>query len=800
MVLKSAKKAVLLLMVMTMIIACFTVMPATQIPLVAQAAGEYTGDDPAEMDLGVFNFNPDWKHYKPETPQGPYITACSGVKQGDLNFWDAEYNDSAWVDVTLPHTINDVDAFHSRADPNGDLGTYVGVVFYRKHFRLPSAYEGKKVFIEFEGVRQAAYVYLNGEMVGFYQAGVSAFGFDLSAHNLNFGDDENVIAVGIDCSGTWGGSSANVPLPANRPAGAWYNLTETRPGSEPGTNDGQRYVWNYHNFNTMQGGINKNVYLHVKDKIFQTLPLYANLQTQGTYVYPTDIDVANRSATINVEAEVRNEDAAKAVTMEVVLVDKKGDVVGSFESAPVNVPLATDISQNKTAHYTNVIVPNAYTVVSNVAPLPPIAQPGLTNPDDWGWRSVTKITASGIVKNLNLWSLDDPYLYDVYTILKDSSGNRLDVRKITTGFRKIVFKGNTPGNMGGIEINDEFVWLTGYAQRSTCEWASLGIAPDWLNDYDMGLVKESNANHVRWMHIAPPPSLVRASDKYGILVTVPCGDAEQDETGRSWVQRVELMRNVIIYFRNNPSVFTWEIGNNSVSNQHLTDMKITKDRLDPIAKGNRAIGCRQISASAASSTGMEYASYMEATASTTNGRDISPNMPFLEAEYMRDEAPRRVWDRYSPPDYDFKHIYSGSEQSSSTSSNPMRDGWDHTSEDLVVRGVSKYNIYWPNRVRGGSATPHFSGIAVLCWSDSDQHGRMPESQNARMSGRVDAVRVKKPSFYGFQAMQATEPALYLVGHWTYPDATEPGAYRYLTHTTSAYGTTYADRYFVLKFK
>ncbi len=52
--------------------------------------------------------------------------------------------------------------------------------------------------------------------------------------------------------------------------------------------------------------------------------------------------------------------------------------------------------------------------------------------------------------------------------------------------------------------NDKFVWLTGYAQRSSDDWAGLGQAyPDWMHDYNASLIRGSHANYIRWMHIAP---------------------------------------------------------------------------------------------------------------------------------------------------------------------------------------------------------------------------------------------------------------------------------------------------------
>jgi len=45
----------------------------------------------------------------------------------------------------------------------GDKGFFQGLGWYRKHFILPASAEGQKVFLEFEGLKQAAHFYLNGK-------------------------------------------------------------------------------------------------------------------------------------------------------------------------------------------------------------------------------------------------------------------------------------------------------------------------------------------------------------------------------------------------------------------------------------------------------------------------------------------------------------------------------------------------------------------------------------------------------------------------------------------------------------
>ena len=50
-------------------------------------------------------------------------------------------------------------------------------MFYRKHITIPESDAGKKLFLEFEAVRNSVYLYVNGAIVGYYEAGIAATGF-----------------------------------------------------------------------------------------------------------------------------------------------------------------------------------------------------------------------------------------------------------------------------------------------------------------------------------------------------------------------------------------------------------------------------------------------------------------------------------------------------------------------------------------------------------------------------------------------------------------------------------------------
>src|SRR6202011_5220633 len=132
------------------------------------------------------------------------------------------------------------------------------------------------------------------------------------------------------------------------------------------------------------------------------------------------------------------------------------------------------------------------------------------------------------------------------------------------------------------------------------------------------------------------------------------GDKESDATGRQWDQRVEAMRDSMIYFRNSPSILFWESGNHFITAAHMTQMHRLRQTWD--LYGGRAIGCRALSDNSAyGGTGaVDQAEYVGTMLDRHYSDYTRDRVPIIECEYTRDEAPRRVWDNYSPPDFGYK--------------------------------------------------------------------------------------------------------------------------------------------------
>jgi beta-galactosidase len=378
----------------------------------------------------------------------------------------------------------------------------------------------------------------------------------------------------------------------------------------------------------------------------------------------------------------------------------------------------------------------------------------------------TVLTAAGALRGARFWSTQDPYLYEVYTILK-VDGKTVDVDRVVTGFRKTEFKGGA--GTGGVYINDEFVYLKGYAQRSSDEWAGLGQAyPDWMHDYNSKLIRESHANYMRWMHVSPQRVDADSLARYGIIQVCPAGDKERDAMGRQWDQRLEVMRDSMIYYRNNPSILFWEAGNTVITVEHMQQMLELQRKWDP--KGGRVVGARgndNVAANTAITPIAGYFGVMIGQAPQTDqlsgpsamfrgySADRRDRAPIIETEDFRDEGARRFWDEYSPPYCGFKK--------------GPDDTYQYTSESFALAGVKRYWEYWENRISNpDKAHAKWSGYASIYFSDSDADGRQSSSEVARVSGKVDAVRLPKEIYFAHRVIQNDRPDLHILGHWSYP--------------------------------
>jgi beta-galactosidase len=237
-------------------------------------------------------------------------TFFNGVKIGGLGHFLPEYV-SAWDVVRhykIPHEIihyggkniisvrvfdgvggggiyNDgstiTEGIFESTSPGGSGGGYInaGTGWYRKVFKLPENIQGKRVFIEFDGVYMNSDVWLNGVHLGNRPYGYSSFQYELTSH-LKFGNEKNVLAVRAD---------------VKQPCSRWYS----------------------------GAGIYRHVRLTVKDPI--------HIAQWGTYV--TTPVVTENEATVRVETKIQNQSGStQQVTLETIIIDDMGLEVANSSS------------------------------------------------------------------------------------------------------------------------------------------------------------------------------------------------------------------------------------------------------------------------------------------------------------------------------------------------------------------------------------------------------------------------------------------------------------------------------------
>ncbi len=94
--------------------------------------------------------------------------------------------------VRLPHTVKQMPLHCS------DSTAYETVCGYRKKLNIPSDWEGKRLFLQFDGAGHIATVYLNGRQLAVHRCGYTAFRVEIT-DAVRYGG-EDLLAVKLDCT------------------------------------------------------------------------------------------------------------------------------------------------------------------------------------------------------------------------------------------------------------------------------------------------------------------------------------------------------------------------------------------------------------------------------------------------------------------------------------------------------------------------------------------------------------------------------------------------------------------------
>ena len=132
----------------------------TPFPTAPGAATGRPDDSPFRISL-----TGDWKfHWVPQPDQRP------------LDFFEPDFDASAWAEIPVPSNWEFEgygypvyrDEFYSfPANPPFIPHDDNPVGSYRRSFEIPAEWDGREIFINFDGVYSAFYVWVNGEYIGY---------------------------------------------------------------------------------------------------------------------------------------------------------------------------------------------------------------------------------------------------------------------------------------------------------------------------------------------------------------------------------------------------------------------------------------------------------------------------------------------------------------------------------------------------------------------------------------------------------------------------------------------------------
>ena len=251
----------------------------------------------------------DWKFFWSINPAGRAAAV-------DENFNETDFDDSGWDDITVPRNwqtyLNEDGSFKydpviysnqnypwiniegkfaevgTAPEKNNPVGTY------RHHFTVDKSWHGQQVFINFDGVESAMYLWVNGQYIGYAEDSFTRNEFNIT-DALNY-EGDNVIAVEV------------------------YRWCD---GSYIENQDFLRL-----------GGIFRDVYLQAKDEV-----------EIRDFTVVTDLDADYNNATLKVEADLRSvKEAAETVEVEAILYDADRNKVAEFSAAETVAGESTLIS------------------------------------------------------------------------------------------------------------------------------------------------------------------------------------------------------------------------------------------------------------------------------------------------------------------------------------------------------------------------------------------------------------------------------------------------------------------------
>ncbi|MFI5187175.1 MAG: beta-galactosidase GalA, partial [Chitinophagales bacterium] len=423
-------------------------------------------------------------------------------------------------------------------------------------------------------------------------------------------------------------------------------------------------------------GIYRHVWLNEYDNL--------HIADGGLFVYA---DIQSKNATVNIETTIENNNLSSAnCTVYSYITDRDGKKLAQTKEQPLS--LAID--------------------------------------------SKGTIKQKILLNNARLWSLEDPYLYRVVSIIK--SGNKvIDAIKQRFGIRSLRFDGEQ-----GFFLNGKHLKIQGMCNHQ--DHAGVGSAlPDYLQYYRVRLLKDMGVNACRTSHNPPTPEFLEACDSLGMLVL------DENRLLNSSSEYINQFERLILRDRNHPSVFLWSIANeegwiqtNSFGKRIAQTLIAKQKELDPSRTCTYAADVANVYKGVNEVIPVRGFNYRQFGAADYH-RD-HPNQPLLGTEMGSTVTTRGIYEKDSirayVPDEDITFPW-----------------WSSTAETWW--NLAAPNNYW---------------IGGFVWTGFDYRGEPTPFSWPNINshfGIMDMCGFPKNIFYYYQSWWSDKDVLHISPHWNW---------------------------------
>ncbi len=499
----------------------------------------------------ILPLNGTWKFNFARNP-GSRPWPAEDVGQEPRDFISPAFDASGWDDITVPNSwqvnfnadgtakydqaqyVNSANAWSRYAGGNTTTApaaptNYNGVGTYQRHFELPADWDGKQIFLNFDGI-SACYIWINGRTVGWTTDIWTHHEFDVTPY-VKTGDNVIVLQLIRWTSGSWlenqdmlrlSGIARNTYLMARNPEDIWDFEVSTTPDSAEALNSGQDTGWTLDLKTAVRDFSNQN-------------------RTSGE----------SKTVHYKLYDAAGNIVAQESKTAEYEYVNfSKDPVTGSANSTTETLPFGGGVRYTATPEITD---------STNIS------------------LAIPEFTAE--LEDPHLWSAEDPYLYKLVTYVDNGEETEYTCARIGFRYTTYVNATNAQTVTNGVFVaSSGSYWLIN-GKRVTLYGANIHETnPDTGYPMTLELIRKDeeqmklhNVNAIRMAHYPHDTRYYDVADELGLYVMDEANHESHNSTGNSTAAYFmhtlrDRMLNMFERDKNMTSVIAWSAGNESAMN------------------------------------------------------------------------------------------------------------------------------------------------------------------------------------------------------------------------------------------